>query len=129
MRCLSIRQPFVAAIFAGFKTVEHRTWKTTHRGPLLIHAGKAKPHPFDCEQDAPGLDPAAFVYGAIVGIVDVVDCLPVVDPQSGADIEWDWHLVRPRLFAVPYITKGRLGLWGVPNVLLANQWRALEKVT
>ena len=38
MKAISIRQPYASFVFAGIKTVENRTWKTEHRGRLLIHA-------------------------------------------------------------------------------------------
>jgi len=36
---LSIRQPWAWLIVQGHKPIENRTWPTTYRGPLLIHAG------------------------------------------------------------------------------------------
>ena len=41
MKALTIRQPWADAIVHGTKRTENRTWKTTHRGPVLIHAGVA----------------------------------------------------------------------------------------
>ena len=38
MKTLSIRQPFAALICRGIKTIENRSWDTTYRGKLLIHA-------------------------------------------------------------------------------------------
>ena len=35
---LSIQQPWAEAILRGYKPVENRTWFTSYRGPLLIHA-------------------------------------------------------------------------------------------
>jgi hypothetical protein len=40
MKCLSIRQPWAWAILHGGKRIENRTWNTTYRGPILLHAGK-----------------------------------------------------------------------------------------
>lgn len=40
MKALSIMQPWASMIVLGYKPVENRTWKTSYRGPLLIHAGK-----------------------------------------------------------------------------------------
>jgi hypothetical protein len=37
-KTLSVKQPYAMYICAGVKTVENRTWKTTHRGKILIHA-------------------------------------------------------------------------------------------
>lgn len=41
MMALSIRQPWAWLIVNGHKPVENRTWSTTRRGRLLIHAGLA----------------------------------------------------------------------------------------
>lgn len=41
MKALSIRQPWAWLIVHGYKPVENRTWRTSYRGPLLIHAGRA----------------------------------------------------------------------------------------
>jgi hypothetical protein len=38
MKTLSIRQPYASLICRGIKTIENRTWDTTYRGKLLIHA-------------------------------------------------------------------------------------------
>ena len=38
MKTLSIRQPFASLICRGIKTIENRSWNTSYRGKLLIHA-------------------------------------------------------------------------------------------
>jgi len=38
MKTLSIRQPFASLICRGIKTIENRSWETSYRGKLLIHA-------------------------------------------------------------------------------------------
>lgn len=43
LRALTIRQPWASLIAAGVKTIETRSWRTSYRGPVLIHAGKAEP--------------------------------------------------------------------------------------
>lgn len=43
MKALTIRQPWASLIAHGVKTIETRSWSTKYRGPLAIHAGKAKP--------------------------------------------------------------------------------------
>ena len=40
LSCLTVRQPWAWLLTHGVKPVENRTWKTSYRGPLLIHAGK-----------------------------------------------------------------------------------------
>ena len=73
MKALSIKQPRADLIIRGLKDVENRTWSTTYRGPMLVHAGL-------------GLMPGPAIrlfYGAghqwelggVIGIVDLVDVL------------------------------------------------------
>jgi hypothetical protein len=40
MRVLSLWQPWASAVAAGAKVIETRSWQTSYRGPLLIHAAK-----------------------------------------------------------------------------------------
>ena len=40
MKAISLWQPWASAIAAGVKTVETRSWPTSYRGPLAIHAAK-----------------------------------------------------------------------------------------
>lgn len=39
MRALTLHQPWATAVALGVKTVETRSWATSYRGPLAIHAG------------------------------------------------------------------------------------------
>jgi hypothetical protein len=91
MKTLSIQQPWAWAIIAGHKKVENRTWSTSYRGPLLIHAGqKLSIVNYDRLMDyavAFGFtvpDPHDLVRGGIIGRVTLVD---VVD-----DSEDPWFL-------------------------------------
>lgn len=36
MQAISIHQPYASLIATGIKKIEHRSWKTKHRGNLLI---------------------------------------------------------------------------------------------
>jgi hypothetical protein len=41
-KALTICQPYAELIARGEKVIENRTWPTSYRGPLLIHAGKSR---------------------------------------------------------------------------------------
>lgn len=89
MKALTLWQPWASLWAAGIKRNETRSWATSHRGPLVVHAAKA-----DCDdlyrllgRDVHAitqLDAATFrgLYrhinelprGCIVGTVDVVGC-------------------------------------------------------
>lgn len=80
MKALSIRQPWAWLIVHGYKDVENRTWRTGFRGRFGVHASKT----FDREgyrwvqQEFPKIKmpaPEEFGYGAIVGVVDLIDCV------------------------------------------------------
>ena len=40
MKALSVKQPWASLIASGKKSLEIRTWRTDHRGPLLIVASR-----------------------------------------------------------------------------------------
>jgi hypothetical protein len=74
---LSVKQPWAALLAAGVKTVEVRTWPTTRRGPLLIHAGKV---PDDRPEawawvTTPQLRAAAELRGGVVGVGELIGCV------------------------------------------------------
>ena len=83
MKALTICQPYAHLITLPItderaKRVENRKWPTSHRGPLLIHAGKSRDWlelDDDCETDAEyGLSVSGMAFGAIVAIADLVEC-------------------------------------------------------
>lgn len=39
MRAITIRQPWASLLVLGYKQFETRSWKTSYRGPIAIHAG------------------------------------------------------------------------------------------
>src|SRR5258708_5270609 len=43
VKALTLWQPWASLIAVGAKTIETRSWSTSYRGPLAIHAAKRKP--------------------------------------------------------------------------------------
>lgn len=101
MKALTIRQPWASLIAAGVKTIETRSWSPRYRGPLLIHAGKAR-FGFSSERAevirslplARWGDMRAHVkgdpemcdnypLGAVVAVADLVDVVPIIDDTTG----------------------------------------------
>lgn len=77
---LSVRQPWAWLIVNGFKDIENRSRRTHHRGPLLIHAGLSpsdyNPATAEWIRQKCGINiPTELDFGAVVGLVDVVDCV------------------------------------------------------
>jgi hypothetical protein len=118
MKILSIRQPWAALIVAGLKDIENRTWRTAHRGPLLIHASSTPDRVSLAEIGARvGIDAAelrrrlAVVVhrGGIVGVVHVVDCVTAhSSPWFVGPIGWVLREARPLPFCP---MRGRLRLF------------------
>jgi activating signal cointegrator 1 len=40
LKALSLYQPWASLVALGVKTIETRSWSTSYRGPLAIHAGR-----------------------------------------------------------------------------------------
>lgn len=76
-RALTIHQPWASLIACGEKTVENRTWSTSYRGPVLIHASvNRKLRPLYDEAVAKGFDiPAEPIYGQVLAVATLVDCV------------------------------------------------------
>lgn len=121
VKALSVRQPWARLIVLGTKPVENRTWRTSHRGPLLIHASKT----FDRDGYAHLLMSYPRIYlphrsryrlGGIVGRVRLVDCVQSHD-SPWFEGPWGWVLEDPE--ELPFMSfGGRLGLFDVPERLL-----------
>jgi len=131
MKTLSVQEPWAWAIVHGHKGVENRKWRTRYRGPLLIHA-PAKIDPAGRELLAAAgvaVPPdEELPRSAIVGRVDLVDCVPYPGPgleQSllSGDLLADplacgpfcWIVPAPRVLRDPIPAAGRLGLWDHPE--------------
>ena len=68
MKTLTVRQPWAELIVSGRRPFEIRTWKTDHKGWMLIHAAR-KIDEEACRRLE--LSCAELVLGAIVGKVFV----------------------------------------------------------
>lgn len=133
MKALTVRQPWAWAIARGHKTIENRSWTTTYRGPLAIHAA-AKWDDFEVDalrhvvhlarQQGAVLPPslrADLPYSGTSRIVAIVDLVGICTDSSmtgpGCDCgRWaipeqaHWRLANARLVDGPE-ARGRLGLW------------------
>lgn len=140
MKALTVRQPWAFAIAALGKTVENRTWTTSYRGLLAIHAG-ARWDSNEAVQRVGELTGVTLVTAdtsAIVAVVDLesihnsVTCIrPVEERHEHEDgpftcsrwaigIGFDngmhhWTLANSRQLKYPISCKGRQGLWDLPD--------------
>lgn len=155
MKCLSLWQPWATLIVIGAKQFETRSWPTTWRGPLLIHAAKkrdagSRSYTYDVAFQR-ALIPAGYrmyedlPFGAVLGVVDMVDCwfvrrdpddngklwagnrsrgLPIGDEGffgNYAHGRYAWQLANPRRFPTPVPLKAWQGIFNVSDKLVAEQ--------
>ncbi len=135
MKALTVYQPYASAIVAGLKLYETRSRRTSIRGRVAVHAGKAS-----LNRATRTLFAKAFwkllgavsgkidlPMGAVVGTVEIVDCLPVEaviptlterervlgDYSPG---RWAWVLKNPVMFHTPIPARGKQGWWNWEEV-------------
>jgi len=134
MRALSLTQPWATLVAIGAKQWETRGWPMRYRGELAIHASKGFPRgcvdlcrdePFRSTLVSAGLATLDDLpRGAIVALVDVVDCLQITEANAPSGNEYLFgnyesgrfmiQLGNVRRLSVPIAAKGSLGLWMVP---------------
>ena len=125
MKALSLKQPWAWLIVKGLKSVENRKWSTKYRGPLLIHASKNYDREgyfwitqkfgniFNPEWDKP----PDFTFGAIVGKVDMSDCVQAYDsPWFFGPYGFIFRDAFEFIDPIPY--KGQLGIFEVPDSVI-----------
>lgn len=123
MKTLSIRQPWAQlAVTPGMKDIENRSWRTTYRGRVLVHApmkldDRGIPNCLTAAQQSliPNLlawIDEGFLLRAIIGSVEIVGCVkghwsPWAEPDC-----WNWVLANPVLFDEPITgVTGSLSFW------------------
>ncbi|WP_027947192.1 ASCH domain-containing protein [Amycolatopsis taiwanensis] len=126
MKALTVKQPWAWAIAAGHKPIENRSWTTSYRGPLAIHAGKTiDRHAMPLVRQllaTIGADTAELdqplTRGAVIATAELVDvCAQAVSGGTCACGPWaepgqhHWRLANVQRLAEPALVTGRLGLW------------------
>jgi activating signal cointegrator 1 len=135
MKVLSIQQPWASLIIHGTKRYETRRWATRHRGPLAIHAGRRFRAPQRRLCTHPPIRDllaaaGALPLGCVLGVVNVVDCVPAsdiaeqLDPRERqlgdyGDEHYAWLLAEPVALTVPVPYSGQLGLCDLPEEIAA----------
>jgi hypothetical protein len=132
MKALTIKQPWAQLIALGLKDVENRTWKTNFRGRIYIHASM-KPVPFNgmgngvkfstdqlrlifkLPENRGERYPDAmskYVNSAIIGEVDIVDCVTDSTSIWAQPGHWHWILANAVHYDKPVLkVKGALSFW------------------
>jgi hypothetical protein len=110
MKAISVKNPWAYLICSGKKDIENRSWQTRYRGRLLIHASA------QWDSEGPPLD--IFINppcSAIIGLVEVADCIQNSPSPWAEEGLWHWVLKNPVMFEKPIRNiKGNLSLWGFP---------------
>lgn len=87
MKAITLTQPWATLVAIGAKRIETRSWATSYRGPLAIHAGKGlgpvggkrglqelcEQEPFRSVLLAHGVDWTDLPLGAVVATCNLVD--------------------------------------------------------
>jgi hypothetical protein len=135
MKAISLWQPWASLWLTERKVHETRHWPTAYRGRLLVHA--AKRFVRDVELDLKeilidefgghwGMD---LPRGALLGFVDLEDCVPTERIRLTADDEacgdfslgrFGWRRGRFVRFAQPIPWRGMQALFSVPSNVVAE---------
>jgi hypothetical protein len=110
MKAITIRQPWAWAIITGRKKIENRSWPTSYRGRILVHAAMKYWQGGIPSKLTP--IPPLLPTGAIVGSVEIVDCVRVEtinDPFATGP--WCWILRRPEAYRYTVPCRGQIGFW------------------
>ena len=101
MKALTLTQPWATLVAIGAKRIETRSWKTSYRGPLAIHAAKGFPKTarqfttqpicyetirifHHIEPRTPFSLMPGYPLGCVLATCELVKCLPTVyQPPRG----------------------------------------------
>jgi hypothetical protein len=134
VKALTIQQPYASLIADGAKFVENRTWSTSYRGLIGIHASKSSSYISRAELKG-------YPTGCVVAIARLVACISLDDLKRDfrtapgrmiatgltvGDIfrhrytegPYCWILTEVHRLPEPVPTPGALGLW---------EWRRTEE--
>ena len=134
MKAITLTQPWATLVAIGAKKIETRSWRTSYRGPLAIHAAKGFPksarelcrgNPFHAALHAAGWASKSYSgelpLGVVLATCTLVDCVfirrvePVSDLERAfgdySDGRYAWMLANVVPLPTPISAKGALGLW------------------
>ena len=132
VKIISVRQPWAWLIVAGHKDIENRTWRTSYRGRLLVHASLAtEPDDFPVQREwienwTGIVIPEDLPRGAIVGSATLTDVLDMNDPGGRLCFSpwfegpYGFHMADAVEFAEPIPCRGQLGIRDVSDALAAR---------
>ena len=117
---ISIRQPFAEAIVRGLKIIENRSWSTSFRGRLFVHASKSTESLEDGLEFIREITGKPFkhklTFGAIIGSVEITDCV-ISHPSPWFVGRFGFVLAQPRRVSPIYFS-ANTGIRPLPQNLL-----------
>ncbi|XP_067125576.1 activating signal cointegrator 1-like, partial [Centruroides vittatus] len=141
--CLSVQQPWASFLISGIKQHEGRTWYTSHRGRLWIHAGAKVP----TQQEILQLEnstriikgasyikfPEQYPTGCLLGCVDVIDCLPQEEyqlqyPNGESGSPYVLICENPQELIIKFPMKGKLKIFKLDKKLHQAAKKTTQKV-
>jgi activating signal cointegrator 1 len=137
LKVLSLLQPWASLVVMGAKQIETRSWNTTHRGVLLIHASKGKAGGILAEEQPFKKHIEDFnklPFGAIIGQVTLTDVmrteeLRMTDERINAltleekafgdytSGRYAWMFEEAVMFPEFFSARGSVNLWNCPPFL------------
>lgn len=136
MKAISIKQPWASLIVENIKDIENRTWKTSFRGTVLVHAS-GKPSgtitnlltqdQFDSinvNRFAPEwlqlLMAGRYTNSAIIGTVDIVDCV-INNPSIWAEKSDKSLILDDNLMPIKSLDHKPIWNWVLANPVKFDQ--------
>ena len=136
MKAYTVYQPYAYATVAGLKHYETRPRRTNIRGRVAVHAAKKDAWRSGIlekgimpeieaalsEHQGVGNRFAHLDYGAVIGTVEIVDCVPVEEIMHTlterervlgdySPGRFAWVLQNPVMFDKPIPARGKQGWW------------------
>ena len=138
MKALTLTQPWATLVALQAKRLETRSWRTSYRGPLAIHAAKSIPkstsllccqEPFRTALQAGGYkpensttnNPFGLPLGAVIAVAILTDIQSITLENQPPELEHSFGDYTPGRFAWilqniyplpnPIPINGTLGLW------------------
>ena len=127
LQCLSIHQPWAWLVCTGVKPFENRAWKTSFRGTIAIHASASqavlKDTLGEIKSDAFDFKLTDFTFGAVIGLVDIVD-IQIYGREHEGDFHasgpYCWRIANPRLLKKPIPIAGKQNLFSLDDAVAAK---------
>ena len=140
MKALTLWQPWASLVAIEAKKIETRSWYTSYRGPLAIHAAKTKKSlglfmedPFLDALVSAGYMLTTLPFGVIVATCNLTSVIRITDTNasrlSSNEISFGdytpgrfaWMLDDIEPFESPVPVRGHQGLWNWKPTQMASE--------